>query len=37
MKKQCPTCHGLGVVMGKDFETKKCPKCNGTGEADDGK
>lgn len=28
-KKQCPTCHGFGVVMGKDGETKKCwnPKC----------
>jgi hypothetical protein len=29
VRKRCPRCHGLGVVMGKDGETKPCwnPAC----------
>jgi hypothetical protein len=30
-KMRCPVCHGFGVVMGKDFESKPChnPECVG--------
>lgn len=31
VRRQCPRCHGFGIVMGKNGETKPCfnPDCKG--------